>query len=96
MGPRTVYAYILIAFGLLLIVLPLALLLTAVPQAGIKSFGIILIGPIPLVLSSENPLHFIGLVAVFFIALATILAIVLRAYRNPREEEAAGGYDAST
>lgn len=96
MEPRTFYAYILIVFGLLLIVLPLVLLAATAPQAEMKSFGIILIGPIPLVLSSENPLHFIGLVAVFLIALAAILAILLRGYRNSREEEATGGYDAST
>ncbi|MEM0482960.1 MAG: DUF131 domain-containing protein [Nitrososphaerota archaeon] len=85
MAPRTVYGYILIAFGLLLVALPLIMLASIAAQGEMKSFGIILIGPVPLILSSENPLHFIGLVAVFLIALAAILVLFFRAYRNSQD-----------
>ncbi len=95
MALRTIYAYVLIALGLLLIALPLILLASTIGQGEMKSFGIILIGPIPLILSSENPLHFLGLVAVFLIALAAIFFLVFRTYRNP-PEEVIGDDDAST
>jgi uncharacterized membrane protein len=96
LAPRAVFAYTLIALGLLLVALPLILLATTASQGEMKSFGIILIGPIPLILSSENPLHFLGLVAVFLIALAAILFLAFRAYRNPPEEEVVGYNESST
>jgi uncharacterized membrane protein len=72
---KPIYAYILIAAGLGLIILSLAILTAATTKQQGEAFAIILIGPIPLVLSGDGQLMLLVISGV--LALIILLFLVL-------------------
>lgn len=86
MVSRRLLAYTLIAAGILLLATPLTILALSSTGAEISTFGIILIGPIPIILSSEDP----QTAALLALALAILLllgaVLLLRAARRAPAE----------
>ncbi|MCS7145966.1 MAG: DUF131 domain-containing protein [Aigarchaeota archaeon] len=91
MGVRPLYAYLLIAFGIILIAAPLLLLMSEGTTVKMEAVGIVLIGPIPLILSSDDPQSSFLVLGVLAAVIAIITTLILRASRPTGRAWPSGG-----
>ncbi|MEM0445027.1 MAG: hypothetical protein QW555_06415 [Nitrososphaerota archaeon] len=86
---KTPLGFILIAFGLILITVPLLILVILNQPSQTSAFGAIIIGPIPIIISGESPLIPIILVGAFIATLALFIILARRA-QQPTPEDVSG------